>query len=300
MKAMDNMLFFFFFVYAFLGWCVEVIYAAVHHGKFVNRGFLNGPVCPIYGIGVTLIVVLLSPLKDHLLLLFVGSVILTSLLEFIAGWVLEKLFKQRWWDYSHVRFNIKGYICLRFSLIWGSACVVIVHLVHPVVEDLAGLLSPDLATLLSALFFMILTVDLAATVQTVNHLNKQLAVLNELGIRIRDVSDRIGETVSDGSLSIMEKGTTVKRSLEEMGGRFSDQLENAQHYIEATREKFDSQEEMNEYKLKQHLEELVNKRVQLMNRLSFGERRILRAFPKLKSFDHKETLEELKKRLLKK
>ena len=88
-----------FFVYALLGWCTEVSYAALVTGKFVNRGFLNGPVCPIYGFGAAIIFLCLEPLKQNLLLLFLGSVLLTSLLELAAGFVLEKLFHQRWWDY---------------------------------------------------------------------------------------------------------------------------------------------------------------------------------------------------------
>ena len=105
-----------FFVYAFLGWCTEVSYAALRTGKFVNRGFLNGPVCPIYGCGVVVVLVGLTPLKGNFVLLFLGSVVLTSVLELATGFVLEKLFRQRWWDYSDKPFNLGGYICLEFSI----------------------------------------------------------------------------------------------------------------------------------------------------------------------------------------
>ena len=109
---------FFFFIYAFLGWCTEVIYACVNSGKFVNRGFLNGPYCPIYGFGVVAVVMCIYPAKDNLHVLFFGSVILTTALEFITGFILEKIFNEKWWDYSDEHFNIKGYICLKFSLMW--------------------------------------------------------------------------------------------------------------------------------------------------------------------------------------
>ena len=89
-----------FFIYAFLGWCTEVSYAALVTGKFVNRGFLNGPVCPVYGFGVVIVLAGLAPLEENLLLLFLGSVALTSSLEWLTGFVLEKLFHQQWWDYS--------------------------------------------------------------------------------------------------------------------------------------------------------------------------------------------------------
>ena len=124
----------FFLIYSFLGWSAEVIFFTVTRGRFVNRGFLNGPVCPIYGFGVILVVFCLTPLKDNLLLLFFGSVFLTSALEFLTGLVLELLFHEKWWDYSKEPFNIKGYICVRMSLLWGFACLLIVHVFHPLVE----------------------------------------------------------------------------------------------------------------------------------------------------------------------
>ena len=82
-------------IYAFIGWCTEVSYAALDRGIFVNRGFLNGPYCPIYGCGVLIVVVLLTPLKKNLLILYVGSFLLTSVLEFITGFVMEKVFHNK-------------------------------------------------------------------------------------------------------------------------------------------------------------------------------------------------------------
>ena len=87
-----------FIIYAFIGWCTEVSYAALDTGKFVNRGFLNGPYCPIYGCGVVIVVAILTPLKENLLILFAGSFLLTSVLEYITGYILEKVFHNKWWD----------------------------------------------------------------------------------------------------------------------------------------------------------------------------------------------------------
>ena len=101
----------FFLIYSCLGWCLEVIYAAVSTGQLVNRGFLNGPVCPIYGFGMIIVLFTLSPLADNLLLLYIGGVILPSVLELAGGWALYKLYHTRWWDYSDFPFNIGGYIC---------------------------------------------------------------------------------------------------------------------------------------------------------------------------------------------
>ncbi|MDE7389351.1 MAG: putative ABC transporter permease [Lachnospiraceae bacterium] len=112
-----------FISYAFLGWCAEVIYAASIKGHYINRGFNTGPVCPIYGVGMLSVLMFLEGIKDNLPLLFISSVIFTSVIEFLVGFVLEKLFHEKWWDYTNEPFNIKGYICLRFSILWGLACV---------------------------------------------------------------------------------------------------------------------------------------------------------------------------------
>ena len=122
-----------FIIYAFLGWCTEVSYAALDRGIFVNRGFLNGPYCPIYGFGVVIVVTILTPLQDNLLLLFFGSFLLTSVLEYITGFLLEKVFHDRWWDYSNKPFNIHGYVCLKFSIYWGLACTFIMKVIHPII-----------------------------------------------------------------------------------------------------------------------------------------------------------------------
>ena len=120
-----------FFIYAFLGWCMEVIYATTDTGKFINRGFLIGPACPIYGIGMVIVVSVLSSIQDNIFILFIGAMILTSILEFITGVILERIFNDKWWDYSDLPFNIKGYICLKFSLLWGLGCVFIMKLIYP-------------------------------------------------------------------------------------------------------------------------------------------------------------------------
>ena len=129
-----------FLIYAFLGWCTEVAFAAVTRGKFVNRGMANGPICPIYGFGVLAVLFCRQPFRGNFFLLFLGSVVVTSLLELVTGWALEKFFHDKWWDYSNEPFNIKGYICLEFSIIWGLACVLVVDVIHPMIRKLVDLI----------------------------------------------------------------------------------------------------------------------------------------------------------------
>lgn len=127
---------YFFIIYAFLGWILETVYASLEEGRFINRGFLNGPFCPIYGFGAVLLIVVLRPVMNNLYLLFSGAIILTSGLEYLTGWVLEKVFDHKWWDYSNRRFNLQGRICLRFSIYWGIIAVAMLKLLHPEVIKL--------------------------------------------------------------------------------------------------------------------------------------------------------------------
>ena len=102
-------------------------------GKFVNRGFLNGPLCPIYGVGVVLVVLLLMPIHQNLVFLYVASTVLVTVLEGFTGFFMDKIFHHKWWDYTDQPLNIGGYVCLPFSLVWGVCCVLIVRVIHPVV-----------------------------------------------------------------------------------------------------------------------------------------------------------------------
>ena len=203
-----------FFVYAFLGWCTEVSYAALRTGKFVNRGFLNGPVCPIYGCGVVVVLVGLTPLKGNFVLLFLGSVVLTSVLELATGFVLEKLFRQRWWDYSDKPFNLGGYICLEFSIMWGFACLFVVDILHPSIEFFIRLIPHTLGWVLLGLFSAAMAVDLAATVRTIAKLNRQLDQIDQLARRLKTASNEFGENLADRVLEAAERSADWKEDWE--------------------------------------------------------------------------------------
>ncbi len=125
-------MFFYFCFWSVIGWAIEVVDMTIETGEFQNRGFLNAPFCPIYGFGVILVYGLLSPIENPFILFFT-SMILCTIIEFVVGFGLEKVFHNRWWDYSHMKFNFMGYICLRNSLLWGGGCVIVVKYVQPFV-----------------------------------------------------------------------------------------------------------------------------------------------------------------------
>ena len=141
----------YFLIYSCMGWCLEVIYAAATTGQLVNRGFLNGPVCPIYGFGMVIVLFALTPLQHSILLLYLGGVILPSALELVGGWALYKLYRTRWWDYTDKPFNIGGYVCLEFSLMWGVGAMVMVKVIHPTLAALVNIIPPLVGFVLCAL-----------------------------------------------------------------------------------------------------------------------------------------------------
>lgn len=186
-----------FVIYAFLGWLFEVAFAASKNkGKFINRGFLNGPFCPIYGFSILTVVVLLTPLKSNLLLLFVGAILLTTFFEFVTGYVLEKAFHQKWWDYTECSMNIRGYICVWISAFWGFACTLIIYLVQPLVDDVIQYLSNNTGNMAIVLIIAILIVDAIMTVISLLKVKKKIRSLEDIMVRIDELNRNILDSVA--------------------------------------------------------------------------------------------------------
>lgn len=198
-----------FLLYAVLGWMVEVAYAGVCEAKFVNRGFLNGPYCPIYGFGMLIVVMILYPIKENWLLLFLGAFLLTTVLEYLTGLILEKIFHHKWWDYSDIPFNIQGYVCLKFSLMWGLGGTFIVAVVHPFFYKWIHLIPTIFDRILLAIMVIGLLVDVSATVSDILKFNKRIKQLDQLAMRMRKISDELGEDIFDKVTLAMQKGEDI-------------------------------------------------------------------------------------------
>ena len=284
-----------FFIYAFLGWCTEVSYAATKTGKFVNRGFLNGPWCPIYGFGVVIVLAFLEPLKNNLLLLFLGSVVLTSALEWLTGFLLEKLFAQRWWDYSDEPFNLSGYICLRFSLAWGFACLFVVKLLHPTVLLFIRLIPHLVGLVLLGILIVVMVIDLAATVSAIAKLNRRLALIDELAGRIREASNDFGEDLAERVLDAAEKGADWREDLEELSDRLAQRREELSDDLDELKDDFQARLDARKAQNRQQLQEWKDSVQALMDKESFGQKRLLKAFPSLRSLQHRAAMERLRR-----
>lgn len=291
----------YFFVYGFLGWCTEVGFAAVKEHKFVNRGFLNGPICPIYGVGVTVVIALLTPYKENMILLYVSSVILVTLLEGVTGWAMDKIFHNKWWDYSEQPFNIGGYVCLIFSLVWGVACVAIMDFIHPPIAKLLSLLPHTLMIVVMVILGIAMFADLYVTASAIFKFNKRLASMEKIAAELHEISDQIGEDIYEKVLVAVEKQEVSRQKLDEAAAELKEKTqgtaaelrEKAQETAAGFKEKSqDVSEEM-----RSRIESLKARYQELGSKTPKVSRRLVKAFPKMESRNHKLQLEELRKKL---
>ena len=329
----------FFLIYSCLGWCLEVIYAAVSTGQLVNRGFLNGPVCPIYGFGMIIVLFTLSPLADNLLLLYIGGVILPSVLELAGGWALYKLYHTRWWDYSDFPFNIGGYICLEFSLLWGVGTVVVMKAVHPVIAGFVAMVPQMVGFVLMCILYACYAADVVVTAFAASDLARELDALEKVADSMHAVSDAmtelLGTTAMDVDQKMDESRLQLKLAAAEardnvpklkpraamaaIRARTDEAMETARRASETAR--LNAAEAANAAKLAAQgaseraaeraaallqLEELSTElqvrsdemRAQMLKKPRvIGQRRMLRAYPKLKHGVKRTSLETLRKKL---
>lgn len=179
--------FFMFIIFSFVGWCSEVVYVGIlSEHKFVNRGFLHGPICPIYGCGGLVILFLPKFLYTTWLPLFFASMILCSIVEYFASWLLEKMFHTLWWDYSHYKINLKGRICLLNAVLFGIMGVLSIHFVIPYVMLLINSLGDVVITNISRALGVVFTVDLVITIKRLVDYNTTMARLKAFRESIRD------------------------------------------------------------------------------------------------------------------
>lgn len=149
-----------FLIYSVIGWTIEVIGSFYKLKKFVNRGFLIGPYCPIYGIGALLVTSLLDDYLDGPLGLFVLSMVVCSLTEYIASYLLEKIFKTSWWDYSNKRFNINGRICLETMIPFGVGCLLIMYVLNPFFTKIINSIPANILNIIAIILFISFVFDI--------------------------------------------------------------------------------------------------------------------------------------------
>ena len=245
---------FYFFFYSFIGWFFESCYCSIRPKKWVNRGFLRGPICPIYGTGGLVMMICLLPLRHitenlylNELLIFIAGAILCDIVEFMTSYIMEKLFNARWWDYSNKKFNIQGRICLTHTFYWGTCSCLFVFILEPIMNlYLVGQVSESSRNILTYIFLTVFAFDLLDT------------VIHALGIRnISSTFMKLSEEISEFAIQVY---TTV-------GGKSENETEVLKKELN---EKFD--ELRSKYdKFKNEIKDVKSK----------SKKRLFKAFPLL-------------------
>lgn len=195
-----SMLFLYFIIYAFLGWCAEVAVTAVKQRRFVNRGVMNGPIVPLYGLMATLAGVFLEPEENNLLVFVLGAVVLCAAVEVVAGVILERQFGRRWWDYSDRPMNLKGYICLESSLIKGVLVALAVRFLTPVLHWGLSFLPAIALQILALVLAVVLAVDALVMVYGVHAVRRRWKMSEPIAEYLQQASETIGDGLTTRTL----------------------------------------------------------------------------------------------------
>ena len=284
----------FFLVYAVIGWITEVVYQAVSKGIVVNRGFLNGPICPIYGFGSLFVILLVKALGlDHSSFMadsqvFLLGMMLSTMLELIGGFALLKIFHARWWDYSSKPFNYHGYICLEFSIIWGFGILIVVRRIQPFVETVfGGLATSTVGIILLVIAYIAFISDFAVSVLIILGLNKRIKMLDDMKKSMTEFSDSLSNRIGDDVINAKEKVDAYRAESTSFEAEIRDAA--ADRRAEVAKELADMKRD---YELAR--EEFYKK---MRKTKFFGTGRILKSYPDLRIVNHGEIVDKIKETL---
>ena len=215
-----SQLFLYFILYAFLGWVMETCYCSIVERRLVARGFLYGPICPIYGGGVTLMILFFTPLKGNLILFYGVAVVVMTSWEYLVGWVLEVTTHVKYWDYSQFRFNLKGRVCLWVALTWGVLSYIVIFFIHPPFQQLVEGLPVWLEFMLCGAFLALLAVDAAFTIRNLVLVAMHVESVTQLGQELQ----------LQAALGKAELSDKLADSADALRQRYSDQVAQLEKY----------------------------------------------------------------------
>lgn len=210
-------IFLYFFIYSVLGWAVETLYCRAKDGRWTNRGFLFGPYCPIYGFGALIVIYLLSFFTSSPLKVFLLGIFSTTILEYITSFILEKMFNAKWWDYSNMKFNINGRVCLLNSLEFGILGLILTYGIHPIFSTIISQLPKDLIQLISTALLIIMSIDTCSTIISLLNLKEKLSLLNDLAEKIKSqnpLPHKLSDFYLYKELSEFRKNLIAKRNIQ--------------------------------------------------------------------------------------
>lgn len=300
----------FFFIYCFLGWVWESCYVSAKNREWINRGFLHGPMLPIYGSGAIIVLICTIGVRDQIVLIFLFGMIGATILEYVTGACMERLFRVRYWDYSHMPLNLKGYICLPVSLGWGVFSVLLVRVIHVPIENLVLQIPERIAEVVSVVCSSAFAVDFTLSFSEAMDLRDMLIRLSDSNEKIQRLQKRL-EVVSafaeDGLMQYQMKREERKMSRKEFLERMIErQRENRRmmlvELIDRVNESIDAGLEKREelQKIKTQIEQEFKNIGSLTNRAARRSARLLHRNPNTVSKRYAEALKQVQEMLKKK
>ena len=300
----------FFFIYCFLGWVWESCYVSAKNREWINRGFLHGPMLPIYGSGAIIVLLCTIGVRDQIVLTFLFGMIGATILEYVTGACMERLFRVRYWDYSHMPLNLKGYICLPVSLGWGVFSVLLMRVIHVPIENLVLQIPERIAEVVSVVCSSAFAVDFTMSFSEAMDLRDMLIRLSDSNEKIQRLQKRL-EVVSafaeDGLMQYQMKREERKISRKEfLEGMIERQRENRRmmlvELIDRVNESIDAGLEKREelQKIKTQIEQEFKNIGSLTNRAARRSARLLHRNPNTVSKRYAEALKQVQEMLKKK
>ncbi len=260
-------LIYYFFIYSILGWTMETTLNSIKNKSFINRGFLTGCYCPIYGVGMCCIYLFCMPFSDYPFAVFIVGLIVATSIEYITGMLMEKLFRTSWWDYSHLKYNVNGKICLRISFVWGVLAVIFTCYIHPLFTLLVNKIPELPSTIILAILSILFLIDCIFSTLSAFRLSTKLPTLDLFRSELTSLLEQSKNYLTTKEiknwtstyitrLSILDLMETLKFRLRDIGDASSK-------------------------KLHQAISTLYTKYIDQIEKYSLGEKRLLRAFPHL-------------------
>lgn len=206
----------YFLIYSFLGWVIESIFRSIIEKKIINTGFLKGPICPIYGIGELIMSFVLDGLSNNLICLFIASMIILTIWEYIVGVFLEKTFHTKYWDYSDHKINFQGRICLTNSIYWGILGVVFVKYIHPFMQEIIEKVNIDVLHFVVTITSIVFVVDVITSIVKVKNIKPALERIEELNNEIKEKLAEIKSIRNEKSTEKSDIADNIQKIIDEL------------------------------------------------------------------------------------
>lgn len=209
-----------FFILSIIGWVGESLYCSLAKGKFVNRGFLTGPMCPIYGTGAVVFMVALTPFSEKWYLVLLIGMILADTVEYITSFLMEKLFHARWWDYSNKFLNINGRICFRHTCYWGLTSLVYIYLFQPFYLSIYLRVPEKIRYIVLGVIFFLFILDLINAVKNAidvrKFMNKLHALSESASAAKEEFKEKLGESKDAFGAKLTLRVASLYRQIDEL------------------------------------------------------------------------------------